>query len=273
MKISFTAASKKSVKRMQKMYSPQIVSAHNDGHDWKDEKNMISEYTVLDLETTGLNPKRDRIIEIGAARVRKGQIIDQYSTLVNPERMLTEQTIEITGIRQEELEQAPAIKQVLPDILSFIGQDVLLGHSILFDFSFLKRAAVNEGCPFVHEGIDTLKMARRYLPELESRNLGFLCNYYQIPLDAHRALNDAIATHYLYRKLCEAFAGKEAEMPFQPTPLIYQVKRESPVTRAQVERIQSLVERHHITLEESVDALTRNEASRLIDKILAKYGR
>lgn len=233
---------------------------------------MLNDYTVLDLETTGLNPKKDRIIEIGAARIRNGEIVDQYATLVNPERILSDITTEITGIEQEQLEKAPVIQQILPEILDFIGHDILLGHSILFDFAFMKRAAVNAGFSFVHEGIDTLKIARKYMAELDSRTLGFLCEHFKISLDAHRALNDATATHFLYRKLCENYE-EEGESLFTPTPLIYQVKKEGPITKAQKERIQSLVERHHIELTESVDALTKNEASRFIDKILAAYGR
>ena len=237
---------------------------------------MISSYSVLDLETTGLNPKKDRIIEIGAARIRDGIITEQYSTLVNPERILTEQTMEITGIHQNDLEHAPTIKQVLPEILAFLEEDVLIGHNILFDFSFMKRAAVNAGFTFQHDGIDTLKIARKYLPELESRNLGFLCDYYQIHLDAHRALNDAIATHSLYQVLCGIYdktAEQQEDAVFLPSKLHYQVKKEGPVTKAQKERLESLVERHHIQLEEEIHALTKNEASRLIDKILAAYGR
>ncbi len=101
-----------------------------------------ADYTSVDLETTGLYPKYDRIIEIGAVRVRNGKPAAQYSSLVNPGRKLSECTKQLTGITDEQLEGAPGIEEVLPGFLEFVGKDVLLGHSLLFDFSFLKKAAV-----------------------------------------------------------------------------------------------------------------------------------
>ena len=109
---------------------------------------MIQDYVVLDLETTGLSPKSDRIIEIGAARVRQGKVEEVYSTFVNPGRLLTEHTIELTGIRDENLLDAPLIEDVLEPFLDFIGNDCLLGHNILFDYSFVKKAAVNHKLSF-----------------------------------------------------------------------------------------------------------------------------
>lgn len=229
---------------------------------------MIKSYVCVDLETTGLNPKTDKIIEIGAVKVVEGEIVDRFSSFVNPGRKLEERIVELTGIRDEDLADAPTIEVVLPQIIEFIGDACLLGHSVLFDFSFLKKAAVNQKCIFEKDAIDTLKISRKYLAELESRSLDYLCNYYQIPHNAHRALADAEATHILYEKLLENFYREEEEL-FRPAKLIYKAKKDSPATNSQKERLYRLVLQHNITLGVDIEMLTKSEASRMIDKMKA----
>ena len=150
-------------------------------------------YVAFDIETTGLNPKYDKIIEIGAVRVRDGEVKETFSSYVNPARSLPERIVELTGIHDRDVEKAPYIEQILDAFLSFLGEDVLLGHNLLFDYSFVKKAAVNQKKTFEKAGIDTLRIAKRFLNDLASRNLGFLCEYYHIELEAHRALNDAVS--------------------------------------------------------------------------------
>lgn len=231
----------------------------------------VMDYLCVDLETTGLNPKLDKIIEIGAVKVQGGRVTDTFQTFVRPGRTLTERVTELTGIELKQLEDAPVIQEILLGFLDFAGELPLLGHRILFDYSFLKRAFVNEKQPFERTGIDTLKLSRKYLPDLPSRKLGDLCAYYGIEIQAHRALEDAKATHQLYQKLCENFYT-ENESDFTPVPLIYKVKREGPATRAQKERLSRLLTQHDLTAEYDIELLTKNEASRLIDKILASQG-
>ena len=248
---------------------------------------MYDTYVSIDLETTGLNPKRDRIIEIGAIRVERGEIREEFSTFVNPGRKLEERITELTGIRDEDLAEAPELDEVFPKLLEFMGDFPLLGHSILFDYSFLKKAAVDRKLTFERSAVDTLQIARKYLPDLPHRNLEYLCRYYEIPHHAHRALEDAKATDRLFRKLAELFYeeengeqaltesdGKIAKNTlFAPKPLHFQVKRDTPATKPQKERLYRLLEQHKIILEADVEKLTRSEAGRLVDKILAKYGR
>ena len=155
---------------------------------------MINTFVCIDLETTGLQPKTDKIIEIGAIRVDEGVITGEWESLVNPERKLEERIVELTGIQDEQLAAAKKISELFPDLLAFLGERPLLGHSVNFDFAFLKRAAAKEKLTFERQGIDTLKIARKYLKELESRSLGALCRHYEIPHKAHRALDDARAT-------------------------------------------------------------------------------
>lgn len=233
---------------------------------------MINTYISIDLETTGLNPKQDKIIEIGAIKVEEGKITDTFSQLLNPGRKLEERIVELTGITDRDLEGKPYVEDVFPKLMDFLGDYPLLGHSVLFDFSFLKKAAVNQKLTFEKQALDTLKIARKFLADLEHRSLDYLCEYYGIPHHAHRALADAEATHMLYLRLAEAFY-KEEEALFVPQQLQFQVKRDTPITKPQKERLYRLLTQHNITLEVSVEKLTRSEADRFIDKILAKYGR
>ncbi len=233
---------------------------------------MMDSYVCLDLETTGLDPKKDKIIEIGAVRVRDGEIDAMLETFINPGRALDERITELTGIVDVQLENAPDIREVLPELLDFIGDDVLLGHSVLFDYSFVKKAAVNEKLTFEKNGIDTLKLARKFLPDLESRSLEFLCRHFEIEHSAHRAIADAKATSVLYKRLAELFYdGHEAD--FKPIPLKYNVKRETPVTIPQKNQLYKLLDRHKLKVDYDVEKLTRSEASRIIAQLLAEYGR
>ena len=238
---------------------------------------MIQDFTALDIETTGLDPKLDKIIEVAAVKVREGKIVDEFQSLLSPGRRLEERITELTGITDDMLADAPMPAQVIGKLLQFIGKDVLLGHSVLFDYSFVKRAAVDLGMVQGEDynfdkmqGLDTLKLARIYLPELESRSLPFLCKHFGIPQRAHRAMEDIRATVMLYDTLAKNFYQEEN---FKPFPLVYQVKRQSPATKAQKERLYKMVDKHKLVLDVEIDRLTRNEASRLADKIILKYGR
>lgn len=236
------------------------------------DTGVTHSYVSLDLETTGLEPKKDKIIEIGAVRVRDGIICARMACLVNPGIRLSERIIELTGIHDEALRTAPEITEVLPELINFIGEDILLGHRVLFDYSFVKKAAVSQKTAFEKKGIDTLKIARKFLPELESRSLPSLCRHFGIAHSAHRALGDAEAVVSLYRKLTELFyQGHEEE--FAPRPLIYHAKREQPATIPQKEQLYKWMDRHRIEIECNVEKLTRSEASRLMTQLLAKYGR
>lgn len=241
------------------------------------ESVMTDSFVCVDLETTGLDPKRDKIIEIGAVKVEQGEIIEEWETFVNPGRKLPDRIVELTGIHDEELAEAKPICEILPRLFAFLGENVLLGHSVLFDFSFLKKAAVNERLSFERQGIDTLRIARKYLKDLESRSLGALCQHYEIPHSAHRAMEDARATAILYRKLAEEFYEKEEtageKNVFLPKPLLYKAKRDTPVTAAQKAQLYKLSDRHKLIVDYKIESLTRSEASRKIDQILAEYGR
>lgn len=236
---------------------------------------MTDTFVCIDLETTGLQPKTDKIIEIGAVRVDEGRITGEWESLVNPERKLDERIVELTGIRDEQLVGAKQAAEVLPELLAFLGDRPLLGHCVSFDFAFLKRAAAQQKLSFERQGIDTLKIARKYLQELESRSLSALCIHYEIPHKAHRALDDARATTALYGKLAEEFYEKETaegeKNLFVPKQLIHHIKRESPITIPQKEQLYKLLEKHKLKVDYEIESLTRSEATRKIQQLLAEY--
>ena len=234
---------------------------------------MVNSYVAVDLETTGLDPKRDKIIEIGAVRIEAGEITAEFESFVNPYRMLEAKTRTLTGIRDQDVVHAPGIEEVLPVFLNFAGELPLLGHRIIFDYSFLKRAAVNQGESFSRAGIDTLTLARLFMPAEERKNLKAACGWFGIDQrETHRAMADAVAAHQLYQAMKKRY-GKERPDAFSEKNLIYKVKKEQPASKRQKENLQYLIKYHKIGLTVQIDHLTRNEISRITDKIIAQYGR
>ena len=234
---------------------------------------MIDTYVALDLETTGLNPSRDRILEIGAVKIVEGEEREVLSTLVNPGREVTPRIQELTGITSEMASTGMEYQAAVKRLVEFCEDLPIMGHNILFDYSFVKRAAVNYGLSFEKEGVDTLKIARKLLPDLEHRSLEYLCAYYEIPQKQHhRAEEDARSAKCLYERLHREFPQSPPEL-FQPAPLIYQAKKQSPITPAQKGYLNDLLKYHKIEIPVQVDSLMKNEASRMIDRIILEHGR
>lgn len=234
---------------------------------------MVNSYVAVDLETTGLDPKRDKIIEIGAVRIEDGKAVGDFESFVNPYRLLKEETMALTGIADRDVEDARGLEEILPEFLAFAGELPILGHNILFDYSFLKRAAVNTGREFEREGIDTLALARLFMPQEEKKNLKAACQWFGVTQkESHRAMADAAAAHRLYQAMKERYGGEKPEA-FSAKNLIYKVKKEQPASKRQKEHLQDLVKYHKISLTVQIDHLSRNEISRITDKIIAQYGR
>ncbi len=234
---------------------------------------MIKDYVSVDIETTGLDYKQEKIIEIGAVRVRNFEICATFSQLVNPGKIISERITNITGIDNGMVSDAPYIDEVIPEFVDFAGGDILLGHNVQFDYSFLKRSAVNANMDINNIAIDTLKIARTILPELEKRKLEYLCTYFGIKEEGHhRAFNDAKVTSELYKILAEKYEDKFPDA-FKTRELNHKVKKENPITPRQKEFILDLMQYHSITIDYEIDKMSKNEASRMIDKIILKYGR
>lgn len=242
---------------------------------------MIQDFVALDLETTGLNPVRDRILEIGAIKVRNGCVVGEYATLVDCQMCIPSHITNLTGITNEMLEaakaegKAPKVSQAIGELVRFCEDLPLLGHNIAFDFGFVKQNAANCGIGFERDGIDTLKIAKVYLSDLPSRSLEALCRHYGIGSETHhRAVEDALAAAQLYQKLAEERAAEaEVARAFFPQQLMYSVKKQSPITKIQKAYLIDLIKYHRISVDVSIDSMTKSEASRMIDKILFTYGK
>lgn len=234
---------------------------------------MINSYIALDLETTGLNPRSDKIIEIGALKIIDGKIIDTYSTLVDAGIPISERITKLTGISNRDITGEIKTEKAINELLEFCGDSILLGHNIIFDYSFIKQAAINQKLKFEKTGIDTLKIAKKVLPNLEKRSLEYLCDYYQIDHEnKHRAYDDAKAASDLYIRLFRDFGENNLDS-FKPFGLFYHVKKQMPITGKQKSYLNDLLKYHRIKLDLEINALTKSEASRIIDKIILNHGR
>lgn len=227
-------------------------------------------YLAIDLEMTGLNVKRDHILEIGALRMEDGKPTGEFSALINPHSVVPVTITQLTGITQEMAEAGEELADVLPRFLEFAGELPLLGHNLSFDYSFLKQAFVNAGLPFERTGIDTLKLARRYLPGEQKKKLTELRTLFDIDTGAvHRAVSDACAAALVYERLYADYGNTDPDY-FLPKPLVVNIKKQQPITIPQREQLQRLLSENPDKISEPVDVnhLTRSEASRLIERLL-----
>ncbi len=172
--------------------------------------NDLSDYVVIDLETTGFNVNDCSIIELAAVRVRNNQIVDTYDTFVNPEERIPRAVTELTGITNDMVSSAPTIEACLPEFLDFIGKDILLGHNIAsFDTSILYDNAMELfGRPLQNDYLDTLHYARHCELDVPNYKLETIQDYLNVVNEGqHRAVYDCIATHECYQKLKPLFIG------------------------------------------------------------------
>ena len=229
---------------------------------------MLKSYVCFDLETTGLDPLYNEIIEIGALKVRDGKVAERFMEFIHPQEEISPMITNLTGITNEMVANARPADAVISDFLEFCEDDVLIGHNVGFDYSFMKSGASNLGLTFEKFGIDTFKIAQRTLKSLPSKSLSSLCEYYQIENKAaHRAYYDALATAKLYQTLAHYFEHEDPSL-FKPKQLTYKIKKVQPATAKQVALLQRLCSQKKKVPEWNPDTITRSEASRLIDTLL-----
>ncbi len=234
---------------------------------------MIKDYVAFDLETTGLNVETDYIIEIGALKVRDGKVCERFMEFVKPQVAISPMITNITGITNVMVADARNTRDIIRDFVEFCGDFVLVGHNIMFDYKFMKKYASEYGFAFEKSGIDTLKIARKVLCNLDSKSLGTLCEHYGIINQAaHRAYHDALATAKIYHYLAHDFEGKEPKL-FAPEALQFKPKKVQPCTLRQVEYLRTLCAYHNIRIQEHPENMTRSEMSRLIDNIITTHGK
>ena len=169
---------------------------------------------LFDIETTGLDSVTDRIIEISALKIECGEVVDEFSTLVNPGISIPYMATSISGISDDMVKDAPDTKTALKDFVEFIGDAVLTGHNIdRFDLLFIRRDLSDYlGLELKNEHLDTLVIAKRYLPQLSSRSLESLSAYYGISYEgAHRALTDCRINLEVFENLAREAQNPSAE--------------------------------------------------------------
>lgn len=163
-------------------------------------------YVVIDVETTGLHPQKDQIIEIAALRVKEGQVEAEFQQLIRIDSKLPESIIRLTGLTDEELQtQGQPLSEALPRFLAFIGKELLVSHNAAFDQQFMLTACRSQGLPLFHNRMqDNLALARRKVSNVPNYRLETLAAHFSIPLSRpHRALPDCYTTQALLTKLNE----------------------------------------------------------------------
>lgn len=169
-------------------------------------KSLLSledDYVVVDLETTGLDPRCDEIIEVGAIKVVGGQPCDRFESLCRPDCEISEFITQLTGITSKMLDDAPTISDVLPPFLRFVGNSVVVGHNVNFDINFLYDACLmDQGVLFSNNFVDTMRLAKRSIKGLPHYRLSDLVDALNLPsLPAHRGLSDCESTYMCYEAL------------------------------------------------------------------------
>ncbi len=159
-------------------------------------------YAILDIETTGLSPTREKITEIAIFLHDGTRIMDEYSTLINPEKKIPYRIIQLTGINDQIVENAPRFYEIARKIVKFTEGAVIVGHNVRFDYGFIRQEFLRLGFDFQRETLDTLKLSRKLIPGHQSYSLGKLCQRLGIDNKSrHRAAGDALATVKLFELL------------------------------------------------------------------------
>ncbi|SPT96380.1 DNA polymerase III subunit alpha, Gram-positive type [Bacillus spizizenii] len=208
---AYSAAKKHGIKMIYGMEANLVDDgvpiAYNAAHRLLEEET----YVVFDVETTGLSAVYDTIIELAAVKVKGGEIIDKFEAFANPHRPLSATIIELTGITDDMLRDAPDVVDVIRDFREWIGDDILVAHNASFDMGFLNVAykKLLEVEKAKNPVIDTLELGRFLYPEFKNHRLNTLCKKFDIELTQHhRAIYDTEATAYLLLKMLKDAAEK-----------------------------------------------------------------
>ncbi|HWQ30578.1 MAG TPA: PolC-type DNA polymerase III, partial [Negativicutes bacterium] len=172
-------------------------------------RSIDDEFVVFDIETTGLSATKDRITEIGAVKIKNGQVADRFSELINPEMPIPENIIKLTGITNAMVKDKETIREVLPRFLEFAGDCPLIAHNAGFDTGFIRAKAGEMGIKVENTVIDTLQLSRILLPDLKRHKLNLVCEYLGISLENHhRAADDAEAAAGIMLKFIDIMKDK-----------------------------------------------------------------
>lgn len=173
---------------------------------WRNTQKLLEdvEFVVLDTETTGLRPGPDRVIEVAGIRLRGTEVIGRFQSLINPGRRIPPFITQFTGITSDMVSNAPKAQFVIPDFLHFIEGATVVGHNVGFDIGFLSYEAKLLGRTFPLEGLDTIPLARRFLPGLKRFKLDVVAGHIGINTSQrHRAMGDANTTADIFLHILE----------------------------------------------------------------------
>ena len=166
-------------------------------------------YCVFDLETTGISFRTEKITEIGIMKVRNGEVIDSFETFVNPEKPIPMRVQEITHITDDMVKDAPTIEEIMPKVLEFFGDSVLVAHNADFDTSFIKYNCERMGLKFDNTYLDTLRLAKDLFPDYKKYKLGIIAENLGIKVEvAHRALDDVDTTVKVFNVMMKMLKDK-----------------------------------------------------------------
>lgn len=220
-------ASKTGIKAL---YGMEIRLIENEIPIFRDPEYIksLDQFVVFDIETTGLKRFEDEIIEIGAVKIKNGQIIDRYNTFVNPRKTISDHIIQLTQITNEMVENAPGIESVLPEFIDFCKGHTLVAHNATFDMGFINEKLYKLNLPIEKGYIDTLYLSRFLFPSEGKHTLDLLCSRLGVVLtNHHRAVDDAQATAEAFIKMLAIL--EEKDIPFDTT--INSAESEWPITR------------------------------------------
>lgn len=197
------------------------------------------EFVITDLETTGSIKGKDRIIEIAALKVRNGRVIDKFESLVDPQKKISWQIVNLTKITNETVADAPMIEEVLPQYTQFAENGIFVAHNSLFDYSFimseLERLNLKSFTPQIE--ICTYRLARKLLPSVKARGISGLSVYFDYQMEnRHRAMSDVLATKFFL----DCFLQQLGKMNIKTLYQLIEFQRDRLTKKELIKRIKRL---------------------------------
>ncbi len=227
-------------------------------------------FTVVDTETTGLDSQKDRIIEIAAIRVRAGKEVARFETLVKPGRKLSKKIVELTGITDADLTDAPKQPEALQKFQEFLRDDIIVAHNATFDVNFLYDSFQRcELPPLKNNFVDTLRLAKYIRPDLDNYKLSTLAEDYKVPQPtAHRALADCETTLAVLQKLSEEIDQQAIDLTqYQKFGVHSPFKVSEVAAEPGHEKPENPLYGKHCVFTGELDSMTRLEAAQAVMNI------
>ena len=236
-----------------------------------------TDYTIVDLETTGLSPAADVIIEVAAFKYKNNELTDKYTTLIKPIDKDTGTVIHIddfvtnlTGITNEMVSTAPTFKEISKDLYDFLSKEVIVGHNVNFDVNFLRENFLSLDMPFPNNYVDTLRLARRLFPELPHHRLSDLSDHFGLKGVDHRAVGDVKMT----KEVLEIFRNHVQKNNINLTEFVKHqfVKHQLDLKKIVVSKPENIDQSHmfykkNIVFTGALEKYTRAEAAQIVVNI------